>query len=129
MINLTAVPVVIPDLSSARSVMPTMGSIKDVPLAYTKAYGQSGGRLAPDSLTTITEPAQIAVMLEQWFFRGLLSIRLNLKPGAVSCDSKTLLRFVGEILQDCEPQHEHKMSFLTWVVHTCCESVTYQRKA
>lgn len=128
MLDLNARPVVIPDLSLVLSITPFLGSYKAVPQIYTEAERRSFSRLTPDALTTITEPIQIAGMLSQWFFRGLLSITFKLKPDTVSCTEKEFKLFVSYVLQDRAPSHEHKMAFLTWVIHVCCESVTYQTR-
>jgi hypothetical protein len=126
MIDLNTFPVKLPNPKTI-NVLAAMGPADQVPDIYNDAYRSGyGSTLRPASLTTITFPHQIAGFLSQWFFKGLISAKFNLKPDAVVGGEDAFKVFVASILQSRAPAHEHKMAFLTWTIHTCCESVTYQ---
>lgn len=128
MIDLTQPVVAIPDLRKQTALLPAMGAHSAVPGIYNEAYRSSASSINGESLSTIDTPRDIAGMLNQWFFSGLLSIRFNLKPNRVAGDDKEFGAFVRIVLGSFEPSHEHKMAFLTWVIHECCASVTYQKR-
>lgn len=125
MISFTSFPVTLPNPKTL-DVLDAMGPSNRVPAVYEGACSQRMSGVRPESLTTITEPRQIAVFLSQWFFKGLISLKFNVKPDAVVGGEDAFKFFVAAVLQDRAPQHDDKMAFLTWAIHACCESVTYQ---
>jgi hypothetical protein len=72
-------------------------------------------------------------LLSLWFFRGLKSLSMVLKPNVkhavddtvTGMEATRLKQYIREVLNDCGSSHAHKMAYLTYVLDTCCESIEW----
>lgn len=99
-IDLNARPVVFPNLASTPRLMAVIGSPRDVPDEYNRAYNASMNRLRAESLSTTSDPIQIAGMLQQWFFRGLQVLQVKLNPEVTQVSEREFKHFLIEVPND-----------------------------
>lgn len=112
------------DTENLRAII---GAPNQTPITYYDAASARTSGLNGESLSTITQPAEITEMLSHWFFNGLLRVSFKFKPDRVEGSERQFTALVARILQSRQPSHNHKMAFLTQLIHECCVSTTYQK--
>lgn len=74
-------------------------------------------------------PADYVALIHTWFHCGLQVCEIKLRPNVFSQEADTMKAFkvyLNTLLRSFEPSQEHKMAYLAYVCHTCCEHIDWQ---
>lgn len=107
---------------------------RDIPVKYSNLSDSPSSSRDTHGST----PQHYRRMLTDKFYRGLSELSLVLRPNVIANPSpdinvkrlnaeRQLILYVMTILADFGPSHEHKFAYCTYVLDTCCTSVSWKR--
>lgn len=121
----------IPTIGTRERVEPFMLPIGKIPDEYFDHPPANVNTYAGTAKT----PIDMHVMLSVWFFCGLYEFELFLRPNFILCDEKgktdeesvknALRVYVHTLMHSMEAGHAHKMAYVAYVLHKCCEKILW----
>lgn len=76
---------------------------------------------------TATTPEQIGWLLTELFYSGLSGLGLKLRPHVTNTEREVIM-LLREVLNNRNPQHEHKIAWCIYLLHSTCESLEWSPK-
>ncbi len=116
--------IIIPDMGDVMHVFQCMTPEESIPAEYFKVINCL--KDLPPQGGVMNTPQDYAMLLQQWFFKGLSEFNPDLHEHVQIAPGSTFVQYVGTILRDTAPSREHKMAYLTYLLTRCCKSITWK---
>lgn len=122
-IDLTATSLTL-TLPSDAGIISAMGPRSAIPKECWNAYYCCNPPRDMKGIQIATTPEQIGWLVSEMFYKGISSLKLNLKPHVTNTE-REVLTFFRTFLGSMRPKHEHKFAWCIYLLSRCCTSVEW----